>query len=269
MENFHNDSHDPWLDLKASQKESWASFAPMEMNTIIPAARLVNFSQLKAGQYVLDVGCGTGPVAITAACMGAKVCAMDLSPVLLKRAHYNASIARTEVNFIEADVEALPYGNETFDVVLSQYGHMFAPRPLVAIGEMLRVLKPGGIIAFSTWPPEHLGGRIFSLVNKFCPAPSGVASPPLWGDPTVVRERLAEKVKNIMFERDIMMAPTLSKAHYIALLETTIGPLIKLINAGDSVVIKSFRVELNSILSEYFIDNTVRNHYLLTKAIKI
>ena len=88
------------------------------------------------------------------------------------------------------------------DVVVSQYGHMFAPRPAVAIGEMLRVLAPGGTIAFSTWPAEMFIGRMFSLVASYVPPPpSGVSPPVEWGEPRLVRERLGEAVTDVTFER--------------------------------------------------------------------
>src|SRR5579872_1277204 len=162
--------------------------------TTRPAAQLVKFAEVSAGQRVLDVACGTGVVAVTAALRGAKVCGLDLTPTLIERANKNARIAGVDVEFVEGDAEALPYPDASFDVVLSQYGHIFAPRPAVVVNEMLRVLKTGGRIAFSTWPPEHFTGRMFAFVGRHAPPPPpGVeppAPPPLWGDPNVVRERL-------------------------------------------------------------------------------
>jgi ubiquinone/menaquinone biosynthesis C-methylase UbiE len=110
----------------------------------------VKFANVRAGQNVLDVGCGTGIVAITAARIGASVRGLDLTPELLERARENARIANVEIDFREGDAEALPFDDVTFDVVLSQFGHMFAPRPDVAMAEMLRVLKRGGTIAFNS-----------------------------------------------------------------------------------------------------------------------
>src|SRR5208282_6912980 len=127
-----------------------------------------------------------------AARRGAKVSGLDLSPVLIERARKNASIADVDIDFVEGDAKALPYPDASFDVVLSQFGHMFAPRPGVAIQEMLRVLKVGGRIAFSTWPPEHFTGIMFALVGRYMPPPppggTPPAPPPQWGDPNVVRE---------------------------------------------------------------------------------
>src|SRR5205085_4586222 len=116
------------------------------------------------------------------------VAGLDLTPELLAVARDNAAIAEVDIEFHEGDVEQLPFESGTFDVVVSQYGHIFAPRPEVAVAEMLRVLKSGGTIAFSTWPPELFVGRLFALIARYAPpAPPGVAPPGLWGDPTVVR----------------------------------------------------------------------------------
>src|SRR6185503_6923459 len=109
----------------------------------------------------------------------------------------------------------MPFPDATFDVVLSQFGHMFAPRPRVAITEMLRVLKPGGTIAFATWPPELLIGSSFRLVSSYMPPPPPDVSPsPEWGDVAIVRERLGSAVKDILFDRDRMLFPALSVQNY-------------------------------------------------------
>lgn len=120
----------------------------------------------------------------------------------------------------------LPYDDASFDVVLCQFGHMFAPRPEVATKEMLRVLKPGGTIAFSTWPPELALGRIFALVGKHSPPlPAGASPAPQWGDVGIVRQRLGEAVRDLTFDRETMLVPALSPGHYRVLFETTSGPV--------------------------------------------
>ncbi len=144
-------AQDPVCRFQGSpEREAWSLFTPMEVFTTPAAAKLANFAGVAAGQRLLDVGCGTGVVAITAARRGAKVGGLDLSPVLIARAREHAGLVNLDVDFKDGDAESLPYGDSEFDVVLSQFGHMFAPRPDVTIAEMLRVLKPGGTIAFST-----------------------------------------------------------------------------------------------------------------------
>src|SRR5207248_9820762 len=159
-------NEDAIAKFKEAQRQGWKHFAPLEALTTPAAARLVKWANVGSGQNVLDVGCGTGVVAITAARVGARVRGVDLTPELLERARENAAIANVEIDFREGDAEALSFDDATFDVVLSQFGHMFAPRPDVAIREMLRVFKSGGTIAFATWPPELLIGSRYGLVSS-------------------------------------------------------------------------------------------------------
>jgi len=265
---------DPFAKFKEVQREGWSSFVPVEIITTPPAAKLVKFAQVNPGQRVLDVGCGTGVVAITAARRGAKVSGLDLTPALLERARENASIAGVEVEFIEGDAEALPYPDAAFDVVLSQFGHMFAPRPAIATKEMLRVLKRGGRIAFSTWPPEHFAGRMFALIAQNMPPPApgadAPAPPPLWGDPNVIRERLGEAVRDLQFARDAMVAPALSVQHFRAAQEKTIGPLTKLVAAlqNDPAKLAKLRAEYEALASEVYEDNAIHAPFLMTRATK-
>ena len=257
--------------FKNAQREGWSKFAPLEVFTTPAAARLVNFADVRSGQSVLDVGCGTGVAAVTAAQRGARVCGIDLTPALLERAQENSTIAGLEIDWREGDAEALPFPDAQFDVVLSQFGHMFAPRPEVAIAEMLRVLKPGGTIAFSTWPPELLIGSSFGLVGRYMPPPPGIAPSPEWGNIDIVRQRLGDAVENIRFDRDRMLFPALSPRHYRAQIEQTAGPMIKLVeslSASDPERLAQFRREYETLVAPYFENNIVRQDYLLTRATK-
>jgi SAM-dependent methyltransferase len=232
----------------------------------------VKFARVKLGQQVLDVACGTGVVAITAARVGADVTALDLTPELLQRARENAAIAGVKIDWREGDVEKLPFGDAQFDVVLSQFGHIFAPRPAVAISEMLRVLKPGGTIAFSTWPPELLTGHMFRLTAAYMPPPPpGVAPPPQWGDQSVILERLGSAVRDVTFERDSMHTPALSPQHFRTVTERTAGPMVKLVenlSANDPAKLAAFRAEYDAIAKEFFRDNYMQQDFLMTRATK-
>jgi SAM-dependent methyltransferase len=263
---------DPFEHLKAAQRQAWSQFAPLEARTIIPAGTLVQFAGVHAGQRVLDVACGTGVVAITASRKGAKASALDMTPELLAHARENAEIAGVQVDWREGDAERLPFDDGAFDVVLSQFGHMFTPRPAVVLGEMLRVLRPGGTLAFSTWPTEMYNGRMFKLIATYVPPPSGVASPALWGDEKVVRERLGASVKDIAFQRDVLRAPALSPQHYRVQSERTAGPLVKLIehlSASDPEKLAAFRREFETLIGEYFDQNFMRQDFLMTRATKL
>ncbi len=264
---------DPFEKFKANQRASWAHFGPLAVFTTPSAARLVRFAGVQPGQRVLDVGSGTGVVAVTAARLGAKVTAADLTPELIDQARHNAEIAGVAVDWHEADVEALPFADAQFDVVLSQFGHMFAPRPDLAIAQMLRVLRPGGTIAFSTWPPDQFVGRLFALTARYAPPPPpGVAPPVQWGDPGVVRERLGAAVREIVFERDLMLVNTLSPQHLRYATERTAGPVLKLVESlekSDPAKLAEYRRESDELASSYFESNGMRQSYLMTRATKV
>ncbi|MEY2493260.1 MAG: hypothetical protein QOH24_2211 [Verrucomicrobiota bacterium] len=266
-------SQDAIAQFKEAQRQGWKHFAPLEALTTPAAPRLVKFANVRAGQNVLDVGCGTGVVAITAARIGARVRGIDLTPELLERARENARIANVQIDFREGDVEALPFDDVTFDVVLSHFGHMFAPRPDVAMAEMLRVLKRGGTIAFATWPPELLMGGSFALVASYMPPPPpGVSSSSQWGDVAIVRERLGTAVKDIVFDGARILSPALSVQNYRDHLERTSGAMSKLVKSlltSDPARLAQFRGEYDALIEPYFEDNVVRQDYLLTRGVKV
>src|SRR5689334_16494461 len=126
---------DPFESFKKEQKERWATFAPLETFTMGAAMPLLRHARLQPGQRVLDVACGTGVVAVTAARLGARVTGLDFTPELLQHARENSRIAGVEIDWHEGDVENLPFDDGSFEVVVSQFGHMFAPRPEVAVKE--------------------------------------------------------------------------------------------------------------------------------------
>jgi ubiquinone/menaquinone biosynthesis C-methylase UbiE len=264
---------DPFEQFKNMQRQGWAHFAPLEATTMLPAARLVKFAGITSGMHVLDVACGTGVAAIPAARIGAKVTALDLTPELLDRARFNAGLAGVEIEWHEGDVEKLPFADSAFDAVISQFGHIFAPRPAMALAEMLRVLKPGGTIAFSTWPPDLLIGRMFTLVARYMPPPPVPAAPPVqWGDENIILERFGNAVRDVTFDRGIMVTAALSPQHFRTFTEKTAGPVIKLVEMyekNDPAKLAEFRREYDAMATQYFADNALHQGYLMTRAIKI
>ena len=256
--------------FKEAARAGWESFTPTEMATGSAAPKLVRFAGIERGMRVLDVGCGTGVVALTAARLGARVTGSDLTPKLIERAKENSHLMGLDIAWDVGDAEELPYKDGEFDAVVSQFGHMFAPRPDVAVREMLRVLKPGGVIAFSTWPPELLVGRMFALNGRYAPAPPPGTSPPhQWGDPNIVRDRLGDAVTDLFFDRDVMYFQILSPQHQRVFLEANVGPVSKLVEGlskTDPAKLAAFRADLEHLMGLYFDDNRIKQDYLLTRA---
>lgn len=261
---------DPFAELKRRQREMWASFGPMAMFTTPVAAQLLKFAYLRDGETVLDIGTGTGVVAITAARAGARVTALDLTPELLAQARENAALARCpSIVWSEGDAERLPFADASFDLVLSQFGHMFAPRPELVVAEMRRVLRPGGRVAFATWPPEHFVGRMFAFVGRHSPPPPpDAAPPPQWGIPAVVGERLGARFGAPFFGRGTMSLAALSPAHFRQLMESSVGPMQKLVESlgAEPAKLAAVRAEFETLLAPYYFDNIVHQDYLLTRA---
>ena len=270
------ETKDPTAELKSKARETWAlgDYDAIAVLTTPPAGRLVRFAGVRPGQSVLDVACGTGVVALTAQQAGARVTALDLTPELIEKARDNERTAGTAgttgIDWHVGDAEAMPFEDASFEVVLSQMGHMFAPRPEAATRELLRVLKPGGTLAFTTWPPEQLIGRMFALNSRFLPLPAGAAPPTQWGNVDTVQQRLGTAVRDVAFERGICQVPALSPAHVRQLYERFYGPTLRVVTAlkGDPARLATWRADFDALLASFRIENVVRAEYLMTRGRK-
>ncbi len=154
------------------------------------------------GARLLDVGCGSGQLALIAAKDGLDVTGVDIAPNWVERARSRAQAEGLRATFDQGDAEALPYADKSFDLVVSILGAMFAPRPDVVAQELLRVCVPGGTVAMANWTPQGFVGQMFKTVAKFI-APSGMPSPVLWGDEATVRERLGSGLSPLHLARRI------------------------------------------------------------------
>jgi SAM-dependent methyltransferase len=192
--------------------------------------RLVSRVGVEPGDDVLDVACGTGNVAIRAAESGARVVGLDLTPELFDSGRRLAAEAGVEVEWVEGDAEALPFADESFDVVLSTFGCMFAPRHELAAGEIARVLRPGGRIGICSWTPE---GKLGALLKQQ-PVPPFASPPHLWGTEEHVTALFAGSGIELEFERDV--CPEYEYASPEEALEfftTTFGPVIRIRRAAE------------------------------------
>ncbi len=156
------------------------------------AENFVSRLPIPVGARVLDVACGTGNIAIPAARKGAIVTGVDIAPNLIEQAIARANQEGLKAEFREGDAEKLPFPDAEFDLVVSMFGAMFAPRPELVAEELSRVCRPGGLIAMANWTPEGSVGKMFALTSRHVPPPEGIPPPVLWGKEEVVRERFAK-----------------------------------------------------------------------------
>jgi ubiquinone/menaquinone biosynthesis C-methylase UbiE len=217
---------------KQAARQAWAlgdyhTFATELVWEVGPA--LVDSCGIGPGQRVLDVAAGTGNVAIRAAEAGATVIASDLTPENFAAGRREAASHGVEVEWVEADAEALPFADAEFDVVTSSFGAMFAPDHQRVADEIVRVCRPGGTIGMANFTPEGLAGEFFGLFAEYAPPPPPGALPPvLWGSEQHVRELFRDRVASLELTRRTYVERAASPAAYVELFVTCFGPIVAL-----------------------------------------
>ena len=195
-------------ELKGRHRAMWASGDyPFMVDTfLLPLGpRLVDACRIGPGMRVLDVAAGTGNASIRAAEQGAIVTASDLTPELLEAGRRRAEAEGLELAWVEADAENLPFDDESFDVVMSSIGVMFAPHHRAAADELVRVCRPGGTIGLLSWTPEGMLGALFRTIGPFAqPPPPDAQPPPLWGSEEHLHELFADRVEFHTLQRDLL-----------------------------------------------------------------
>lgn len=186
----------------------WASgdYPSMVEAFLLPLGpRLVEAGGIGSGMRVLDVAAGTGNTSLPAAERGASVTASDLTPELLEAGRRRAEEQGLELEWAEADAENLPFDDESFDVVMSAIGAMFAPNHGAVADELVRVCRPGGTIALLSWTPEGMIGAMFRTMGPFAPPPPpGAQPPPLWGSEEHLAKLFGDRVQPRVAERDVL-----------------------------------------------------------------
>ena len=261
--------------LKTKLKATWVSgdFGKIAESFTGGAAEFVEQLNLKPGVRVLDVACGSGNQSIPAARAGAQVTGVDIAPNLIEQARKRAAEEDLKIQFDEGDAENLPYADAAFDVVMTMFGAMFAPRPERVSAELLRVCRPGGVIAMGNWTPAGFIGQMFKLVGKHVAPPQNMPSPLLWGDEATVRERLGKGVSEINFEpRMISFTFPFGVAETIEFWREFYGPTHKAFAALDEKGQAVLRADLEKLWTENNLsgDGTTRvtSEYLRVTAVR-
>lgn len=235
--------------LKVRQHGAWASgdYARVGSTLQIVGENLCEALDLRAGQRVLDVAAGNGNASLAAARCWCDVTSTDYVPSLLARGEARAAANAMGIAFQEADAEALPFDDASFDVVISTFGVMFTPDQDKAAAEMQRVCRPGGKIGLANWTPQGFIGQVFKTLGQYLPPPAGVRSPALWGTP----ERLAEMFGGAM---SINVRPRQfnfryrSPAHFLDVFRTYYGPILKAYAALDESGRSSLTADLSALI---------------------
>jgi SAM-dependent methyltransferase len=223
--------------VKAKQQAAWASgdFAVIGTTLQIVGETLCEAVDLRAGERVLDVAAGNGNATLAAARRFAEVTSTDYVPALLERGRIRAEAERLPVTFREADAEALPFPDGSFDVVLSTYGVMFTPDQSRAASELLRVCRRGGggRIGLANWTPDGFIGELFKVIGRHLPPPTGMRSPALWGTEARLQELFPETEAAVAATRRDFNFRYRSAAHFMEVFRTFYGPVHRAFLALD------------------------------------
>jgi ubiquinone/menaquinone biosynthesis C-methylase UbiE len=234
--------------LKQKQRATWASgdYAVIGTTLQIVGERLCEAVDLQAGERVLDVAAGNGNASLAAARRWADVIATDYVRTLLDRAQERAAAERLPIRFQEADAEALPFEDGSFDVVLSTFGVMFTADQDKAACELARVCRPGGRIGLANWTPDGFIGQLFKTIGRYVPPPGGVKSPALWGTQA--------RLQDLFASSDVRVRPRTytfrykSPDHWLEIFQTYYGPMHRAFAALDTDGQTALRSDIRDLL---------------------
>jgi SAM-dependent methyltransferase len=243
--------------LKSKLRATWIAgdFGEIARSIAAGGEEFVERLNLTPGIKVLDVACGTGNLAIPAARKGADVTGVDIAPNLIEQARANAEAEGLNAKFEVGDAEAMTYADGEFDVVMTMFGAMFAPRPDVTASELIRVCKPGGRVAMANWTPAAFTGQMFKTNAKYVPPPQGMPSPLLWADEAAVRERfgaISNGVSDLqMTRREITFTYPFGPAEVVEHFRKYFGPTQKAFESLDDAAQDALRKDLVELWTEH------------------
>jgi SAM-dependent methyltransferase len=242
-----------FVNLKARLKKTWMAGDYDRFSRYMENGARDFYERLNTapGAQFLDVACGSGQLALIAARDSLEVTGVDIARNLVERARERAQAEGLPARFEEADAEALPFEDASFDIVASLVGAMFAPRPDLVAQELLRVCSPGGTIAMVNWTPQGFIGQMFKAVSKFI-APSGMPAPVLWGDEATVRERLGEGLSDLsLIRRHYTFSYPFPPAEVVEFFRLYYGPTHQAFASLDATGGESLRRELDALWTSH------------------
>jgi len=237
--------------LKTRQHAAWSSgdYAAIGATLQIVGEELCEAMDLRAGQRVLDVAAGNGNVTLAAARRWCNVVSTDYVDALLERGRSRAAADGLAVEFKEADAEALPFDDASFDAVVSTYGVMFTPNQDRAAAELIRVCRRGGKIGLANWTPEGFIGRLFKTLGGHVPPPPGAKSPLLWGTEARLEEMFGPSANGIRAERRNFMFRYRSAEHFVDFFKACYGPMLKAFAALDAAKQEALKRDIIALIA--------------------
>lgn len=222
--------------IKMRQQAVWSSgdYGIVGMTLNIVGETLAEALDLRAGQHVLDVAAGNGNISLAAARRWCEVTSTDYVPALLERGKMRAQADGLAITYREADAEALPFADNSFDAVVSTFGVMFTPDQEKAAAEMARVVRRGGKIGMANWTPEGFIGQVFKTIGKHVPPPAGAKSPALWGTKARLEEMFGKTAATIIATPRIFNFRYRSPQHFVEFFRNYYGPMLKAFGALDA-----------------------------------
>ncbi len=239
--------------VKHKQHGAWASgdYAVIGTTLQIVGEELCEALDLRSGQQVLDVAAGNGNATLAAARRWCNVTSTDYVPALLERGRERAAAERLDIEFREADVEALPFDDASFDAVVSTFGVMFTADQDQAAAEMLRVCKPGGRIGLANWTPDGFIGQLFKTIGRHLPPPAGVRSPALWGTDERIHELFGAESTSIRSQARDFVFRYRSPEHWLDVFRTWYGPLLKAFAALEPAAQSALEHDLKALIGQF------------------
>jgi len=236
--------------IKSKQRAAWTAgdYSVVGATLQIVGERLCETLDVRSGQRVLDVAAGNGNVSLAAARRFCDVTSTDYVPALLERGRERAESEGLEISFQEADAEQLSFADESFDVVTSSFGVMFAPDQDRAAAEMLRVTRPGGKIGLANWTPDSFIGQLFKTIGKHLPPPAGLKSPALWGTKDRLSELFDTETCAVEITRQTYVWRYKSPRHWLELWREVYGPLQKAFGALDEAAQEQLAIDLLALI---------------------
>ncbi len=236
--------------IKTRQNAAWSTgdYAVVGTTLQIVGESLCEALDLRSGVSVLDVAAGNGNATLAAARRWCDVTSTDYVASWLDAGRRRAAAEGHVIKFQEADAESLPFGDASFDVVLSTFGVMFAPNQEQAARELTRVCKPSGKIGLANWTPESFIGWLFKTIGKYVPPPAGVKSPALWGTSARLEELFGASAKKIDVSKQSFNFRYRSPLHWIEVFRSYYGPMTKTFAALDAEKQAAFTRDIVALL---------------------